>query len=264
MDQSPLPSVRQFVWDAYQDWATLMSGALTVPFTAAAIFLPPKWDYVRGLFGTMAVLSLSVGSYRLWADERRKRIEIERHLAPRLRIEFDPTQARFMHPTRTQGNAEALYVRVAVRALSPTVENCRGFLQKVSQWNGEIFVTLFDEPLELPWSNENPRDIQASEINIHIEKYLDVAWFIAQGETVGYGFLNAASIVPNRFIMLQQREIDSHPERNLKLDIVVVGKDSENAHLSLNIRLGQGRAEWNRPQVGWMDGLAIRRDKNYD
>jgi hypothetical protein len=43
--------------------------------------------------------------------------------------------------------------------------------------------------------------------------------------------------------------------------VLLTGKDSENATLSLNIHRGQKR--WNEPQIGWMDSIGvIRRESN--
>jgi hypothetical protein len=37
-----------------------------------------------------------------------------------------------------------LYVRVLARAVSPTVQNCRAYLQRVSQWDGERYSEIRD------------------------------------------------------------------------------------------------------------------------
>jgi len=240
-----------------------MTGALTVPFTGAAILLPPRWDYVRGIFGLMAAFCLFISAYRVWAQEREQRISLEKRLAPRLRIEFDPREPKFMSPTRGAGNFNALYLRVIARAMSPIVRNCRGFLQSVSQWDGERFIRLFDEPVQLPWSYEQPNSIQPKDLNHEVDSFLDVAWFVNPQEAKSFppfGFLNMMSALPLRFQTIQRDQIISHPELNLKLDLLITGDDCENATLSLNIHRAQ--AQWDKPQVGWMDGLAIRRDSN--
>jgi hypothetical protein len=242
MEQSSSPSIGQFFRVAYWDWAARMTGALTVPFTAAAILLPPKWDYVRGLFGLMAASCLFISAYRVWAQEREQRISLEKRLAPRLRIEFDPGEPKFMSPTHTVGNYSALYVRVIARATSPIVRNCRGFLQSVPQWDGERYMRLFDEPLQLPWSCEQPSSIQPKDLNHEVDSFLDVAWFVDPQEAKSFppfGFLNMMSSVPLRFQTIQRDQIISHPERNLKLDLLITGEDCENATLSLNIHRGQ-------------------------
>jgi len=52
------------------------------------------------------------------------------------------------------------------------------------------------------------------------------------------------------------------PERNLKLDLLISGEDSEHATISLNIHRGQ--PQWDRPQVCWMKGNELRRDSNIE
>jgi len=77
-------------------------------------------------------------------DSVRQLVQNEQYLAPRLRLEFDPSQPKFVSPTTTVGNYKMLYVRVLARAVSPTVKDCRVYLQRVSQVDGEKYVTLFD------------------------------------------------------------------------------------------------------------------------
>ena len=239
-----------------------MSGAATVPFTLLATLLPSDWSYARLIFGVMAGILFSATVYRVWATERSHRIALESHLAPRLRFEFDPNQRKFVAVTPAMGDVEMLYVRVLARALSPTVNNCRGYLQRVSQWDGERYVMLFDEtPLPLPWSYENPLAAQPKQLNHDVDAFLDVAWFV-DPRRLGppFGLLNAASVTPNRFFKVLQERIRTFPEKNLKLDLLITGDDSENATLSLNIHRAQ--PQWDQPQIGWMIGNEIRRDSN--
>ena len=238
-----------------------MSGALTVPFTILAATLPSSWGYARPIFGVMAVVLFSATVYRVWAREREQRISLEKHLAPRLRLEFDPNQAKFVSLTRTADGFNMLYVRVLARAVSPTVNDCRAYLQRVSQWDGERYVTLFDEPLALPWSYENPESVRPRQLNHDVDALLDVAWFIdtASGR-FPFGLLNAGTVLPNQFRTVLEKQIHPSPERNLKLDLLITGEDSESATLSLNIHRSQPR--WDHPQIGWMKGNEIRRDSN--
>ena len=237
-----------------------MSGALTVPFSVLATALPSDWGYVRPIFGVMAVSFFSLTMYRVWATERERLITLEQHLAPRLRLEFDPTQPKFVSVTPVTGGFDMLYVRVLARALSPTVNNCRGYLQRVSQWDGNRYVMLFDETLLLPWSYENPESVQPKQLNHDVDAFLDVAWFADPTELRAFGFLNAGSDVSKRLLAVLKSQILPFPERNLKLDLLITGEDSKNAALSLNIHRGQ--SQWDQPQIGWMKGNEIRRDSN--
>jgi hypothetical protein len=260
MIRDPGPNLKSFSLVIWRDWGARMSGIFTVPFTLAAIIAPS--GYGRAIFGAMAILAFLVTAYRIWADERRRLVELEDHLAPRLRFEFDPKQAKFVSVTPAMGGVEMLYVRVLARALSPTVNNCRGYLQRVSQWDGEKYVLLFDEmPFPLPWSYENPQTVQAKQVYHDVDALLDVAWFV-DPKRLGppFGLLNAASTTSNRLFKVLQERILPFPEKNLKLDLLITGDDSENATISINIHRGQ--PQWDQPQIGWMKGNEIRWDSN--
>jgi hypothetical protein len=116
-------------------------------------------------------------AYRIWADERNQLVAMELHLAPRVRLEFDPNRTKFVSPTDTIGDIKMLYVRVLARAISPVVRNCQVYLQQISQWNGEKYIVLFDETLPVPWSYENPESIHPKLLNHDVDRFADVAWF---------------------------------------------------------------------------------------
>lgn len=260
MRQSPLPSIRQFVDVAYRDWAARMSGALTVPFSALAIAFS---GYGRPIFEAMAALCLVITMYRVWAVERGRRIELEKLLAPNLRIEFDPNDARFMTLTKTQDHFDALYIRVIARALSPTVRNSCAFLKRISQRRGDGYVTLFEESTPLPWSYTDGKDWGPRNLNHDRDAYLDIAW-LADPKSIFapfFGFLNANSQLPNSLTAIHASQIIPNPHLNLKLDLVLIGDDCENAYLSIDIH--RGGPEWKNPQVGWMNGDEIRRDPSW-
>lgn len=265
MPQHSTPNIREFLRVLWNDWGTRMSGIFTVPFTIAAIVTSSA--YGQAIFGTMAVSAFLITAYRIWADERRKLVSLELHLAPGLRIEFDPQNPKFLSPVRTNNGIDMLYLRVNARALSPVVRECRAYLTRISRWDGERYVSLFDEHLPMPWSHQNPNAIVPRELNRDVDALLDVAWFADPANEINrlgpFGFLNYASSLPNS-LMPMMAEIFQLPAQNLKLDILVVATDSENAALSLNIHRGgiDWKERWNKPQVGWMDESgAIRRDK---
>ncbi len=51
-----------------ESWFTLMSGPLTVPFTVAAVFVPPVW--LKTLLALLAVVCAVTSSYAVWRRER--------------------------------------------------------------------------------------------------------------------------------------------------------------------------------------------------
>lgn len=92
--------------------------SLTVPFAFLAYIFPN----VRWFFVPLAVCAFAFTVYRIWAYERRELVDLEAHLAPRLRLEFDPLQPKFVLLTPVIGSLELLYVRVLARAISPVVK----------------------------------------------------------------------------------------------------------------------------------------------
>jgi hypothetical protein len=252
------PSISEFVNVSAREWLTLMSGILTVPFSFLAFWFPN----VRWIFVALAACAFAFTVYRIWSYERRQLVDLEARLVPRLRIEFDPLQLKFVSSSNVVGSLEMLYVRVLARAISPVVRNCRGYLLRISQLDGERYVPLFEEPLLLPWSYENPKSVQPRDLNHDVDAFLDVVWFTDPvSGRFHFGILNADSILPDRLMGIVQNQLLPQPQRNIKLDLLLTGENSENATLSLNIHRGQPR--WNQPTIGWMDSVGmIRRDSN--
>jgi hypothetical protein len=255
MEQHPAPNTKGFLFVIWNDWlARMTAGVFAVTLTIGTTLFA---GIGRDILGGVAMIAFFITAYRVWADERRLLIGLEQHLAPRLRFEFDPQDDRFVLETSTNNYQEIVYIRVLARPLSPVVKNCRGFLKSVSQLDGEKYVALFEDPIPLPWSYENPQAILPKELNQSVDSFLDVAWLVE--EHPSFGLLNQASTIPNllrdalEFLVLTKRS------RNIKLDLLLIGDDSEAATLSLNIH--RGNPEWNKPQIGWMNGLEIRRDK---
>jgi hypothetical protein len=247
---------------------TWFVGSLTVPVVMAHYHISfPDPNLPISLCGAViiALCGLGFGGYLVWEEEARQHATLQERFKPRLRIEFDPTNPKFVAATRTDNGVDMLFVRVNVRALSPVVRGCRAYLTRVSQLEGDHYVSLFDEHLPMPWSNQDPNNFHVpKELNHDVDALLDVAWFAEPDNLLNrhgpFGVLNFNSIIPNGFIPILNR-ILQHPSQNLKLDILVTADDSENATLSLNIHRG---GEWNNPQVGWMRGNEIHhREPNF-
>jgi hypothetical protein len=245
MEQHPAPNIKGFFFVIWSDWGSLMSGIFTVPFTVAALFAPSEY---RAIFAVMAILAFALTAFRVWADERMRVVGLEQHLAPRLRFEFDPQDDRFICETSMLDHTEIVYIRVLARPLSPVVKNCRGFLKSVSLLadGGETYDSVFADPIPLPWSYENPNAIQPKELNQSVDTFLDVAWVVEKH----FGLLNRQSNIPNQLRDVMQFLVIPQPSRNIKLDLVLIGDDSESAILSLNIH--RSHPQWNKPEVGWM------------
>ncbi len=91
------PTVQDFLYALVTNWASLVSGVLSVPFTIASIY--SSNPNTRVTFALLAIAGVVVASYRVWALEWRERIKAEEELgATRERLE---TQAR-LHAENTQ------------------------------------------------------------------------------------------------------------------------------------------------------------------
>jgi hypothetical protein len=87
------PSFQQFLQSFGGTWLSLISGGLSVPFTAVGLFLPSGTAQIS--FFILAVVALWIGSYLTWSIERCKSVELQNRIAavedetPRLELIFD-------------------------------------------------------------------------------------------------------------------------------------------------------------------------------
>ncbi len=223
----------------------------------------PTLGFLGALCGVVIIvlIGLFIGGYLAWEQEERERLKLERRLAPRLRLECDPGSANFVWPTPTQAGFKMVYLRVLARAMSQTVKKCQAFLQRVSQWDGNNYVSLYDVPIELPWSERNPLAIEPQDLNHDVGMFVDVAWFADPASGLPpFGLANIKTVHALRLLSILNEQILPFPERNLKLDLLLIGVGSENATLSLNIHRSRDPSRWNKPQIGWMSGREIRID----
>jgi hypothetical protein len=246
MEQHLAPNIKGFFVVIWNDWLARMSaGVFAVTLTIGTTLFA---GIGRDILGGVAILAFFITAYRVWADERRQLVSLEKHLAPRLRFEFDPQNDRFVCETSTIDYQGIVYIRVLARPLSPVVKNCRAFLTSVSNLNGDKYVALFEDHIPLPWSYENPQAVSSKELNQSVDSFLDVAWVVEKDPR--FGLLNAASELPTQLRDVLEFLLRPEPSRNVKLDLLLIGDDSEAATLSLNIH--RGNPQWNKPQVGWM------------
>ncbi len=106
-------------------------------------------------------------------------------------------------------------------------------------WDGIQYVSLFDEQLPIPWSYEDPGNIEPRVLNHEVDALLDVAWLAdPQQEMRTFGILNAESKIPISFFPAWHWILE-HPANNLKLDILVTAPDCVSVRLShFNIHRG--------------------------
>lgn len=83
-ESSKPPSLLEFFRVLWEDWGSRVSGALSVPFTAAALFASAALS--RILWACLALLAVLATVYQIWAKERSRVIkvtsELERSSSP--------------------------------------------------------------------------------------------------------------------------------------------------------------------------------------
>jgi|SRR5579883_2723041 len=83
------PTVREYLRAVFaRDLLSLMSGALSVPFTFAGLYMPNI--YAKTLFGLLAITALSVAGYRKWASERNEHLNTQTKLENELQKQGQP------------------------------------------------------------------------------------------------------------------------------------------------------------------------------
>jgi hypothetical protein len=71
----------------WEDWGSRVSGGLSVPFTALALF--SKADYGKVIWGVLAILGILTTIYQVWSKERKKVVELQSKIDAELNTEAD-------------------------------------------------------------------------------------------------------------------------------------------------------------------------------
>ncbi len=72
------PTPKEFLSTLTGNWASLISGGLSVPFTIVSVFAGGQ--YTKLLFGLLAATGIVFASYKLWAGERDERCKTHKEL----------------------------------------------------------------------------------------------------------------------------------------------------------------------------------------
>jgi hypothetical protein len=172
------------IWEA---WGTRMSGFISVPLTALAVFWPAS--DLRWLWIIMALSALCYTIYGTWARERKRVVELEEKSRPKLKIECrmdllgcrtEPTKITMADRSGNPvGFKIARYFRAAVRTdNSEPIHECRGLLTEISKdgtilWGGDTQVIDF--------APANAGDAQSKTIH-QLNEFLDILGITDQGE----------------------------------------------------------------------------------
>jgi hypothetical protein len=185
MDRPPSPL--SFLTSFWPNWLGLMSGGLSVPFTIAALFFADS-DSQKRLFVALAVVSLIVAAYSVWAKERGKVVALQEIVTPRLAISFEPQEpwikklptSNIPDPATGQIlNEPSWWIRVQLQNTSEAkiAHNCRVFLQNVefspntqSQWQ----TTALGDSLQLRWAANSDKPFDPIHLSHGERRFIDV------------------------------------------------------------------------------------------
>jgi len=78
------PSLGEFFSVIWEDWGSRVSGALSVPFTALALWSRATYDQV--IWGVLAFIGILATLFQVWAKERKRVVELESELAAKAQI----------------------------------------------------------------------------------------------------------------------------------------------------------------------------------
>jgi hypothetical protein len=218
-------------------WFTTMSGPVGVPLTALGALSSDAVAAKIGFAATCFACFLFT-AYWIWSEERKKVIELQKALDPKLSLHFEPTYP-FLAPT-TIGDVRVLYIR-ALPKCDAQVTNCRGILDGVMKWERNQWQpTAYAEAQNLVWSNfPNPSD-RLMRLDPGVQQMLDV---LRIRETAGGGVIDAllvGGIIPNNAL-----DVFSNGG-TFRFDATVSGDG--NAHASISLIVIPS-SDWNRPTI---------------
>jgi hypothetical protein len=81
-----------------KQWLAAMSGAFSVPFTAAAVYFDNK--YAQAIFACLAIASLLFAAYRIWKIEHDQVLALQEKLSPARLREIDVQEVHAMELRR--------------------------------------------------------------------------------------------------------------------------------------------------------------------
>jgi hypothetical protein len=148
-----------------------MSGPVGVPLAALGA-LSSDAVLVRIGFAATSFACFFFTAYWIWSEERKKVIELQKRLNPKLSLHFEPTYPFLA--TTTAGDVKLLYIRVLPKC-DAQVTYCRGILDRVMKWeNSQWQSTAYAEAQNLVWSNFPDPSDRLMRLDPGVEQMLDV------------------------------------------------------------------------------------------
>lgn len=132
---------RDFLRAFWGRWFTAMSGPLSVPFAALAVYVDSKW--LKILFGLLAVICAVFASYWVWRRAQLRALELEEACRPKIEI-VHVQDCQRCHGPHFPGDGSPLFqleisnasanqsirsINMAIEAISPQPTMTRGVLE---------------------------------------------------------------------------------------------------------------------------------------
>jgi len=155
MDESNAgkPSLMEFIRRFVGDWASLISGGLSVPFAILSVLSNSR--YAKVSFAVLAVVGILIASYRLWAGERERLLSGQQALTEALREAIAKNQRQpclrvhtyegscftLITNTMNRNQLEGMHVN-----LDLAIENCGNKGSTISRY--DLYVSETDKTYE--------------------------------------------------------------------------------------------------------------------
>lgn len=144
------PTIRSFLSAARADLGARMSGALSVPFSTAAIWTDPK--YGQYIWVALAVISFLAMAYFVWAHERNQLLAFQDRLSPKIHVSVDGDG---ILTVPTQDGALSKWAQVIVESITdaPLVD-CEVWVKGIYRLNpdGSDMASILEESTRCEWS----------------------------------------------------------------------------------------------------------------
>jgi hypothetical protein len=143
----PDHSFPTFLWAFANNWASLVSGAASVPFTILALFftnVAAKWS-----FASLAILCFAWASYSVWKDQRKCYLdERDRNSKPEFKGDLEKLYAAQCRPLQpSDKTVEYRFVAcVSLVNIRPAAASIRGFELIITGEEGGHIATLINRP----------------------------------------------------------------------------------------------------------------------
>lgn len=146
-----------------------MSGTLSVPFAAIAVFVSS--DYAKGIWLTLAAIAIGITIYNVWARERKKILTLYEKLEPKIKLFCGEKLSGCSVVTKFTDQRPVNFLRIKVEVTgNDAVEKCTGFITSIKK--GEK-VIMEHESLQITFAPGHASDSLGKTIYPMVPAFLD-------------------------------------------------------------------------------------------